>query len=78
MDAQELWVRYEQLTAPLSQLLCEELRLILQPTQAAKLKYVCTLTLHYSLVSSAGVGWGGRGLPLPCPVRRQLVQVHIQ
>uniref|UniRef100_K9J478 Midasin n=1 Tax=Desmodus rotundus TaxID=9430 RepID=K9J478_DESRO len=36
--AAELWQRYLMLTAPLSQQLCEQLRLILEPTQAAKLK----------------------------------------
>ncbi|NXI53175.1 MDN1 protein, partial [Chloroceryle aenea] len=37
-EAAELWQRYLVLTAPLSQQLCEQLRLILEPTQAAKLK----------------------------------------
>ncbi|XP_074982679.1 midasin isoform X2 [Caretta caretta] len=36
--AAEMWQRYLALTAPLSQQLCEQLRLILEPTQAAKLK----------------------------------------
>ncbi|XP_019393298.1 PREDICTED: midasin isoform X2 [Crocodylus porosus] len=36
--AAEMWQRYLVLTAPLSQQLCEQLRLILEPTQAAKLK----------------------------------------
>ncbi|XP_063773055.1 midasin [Pseudophryne corroboree] len=36
--AAEMWQRYIFLTAPLSQQLCEQLRLILEPTQAAKLK----------------------------------------
>ncbi|XP_028903180.1 midasin isoform X2 [Ornithorhynchus anatinus] len=36
--AVELWQRYLALTAPLAQQLCEQLRLILEPTQAAKLK----------------------------------------
>ncbi|XP_019064368.1 midasin isoform X2 [Fukomys damarensis] len=36
--AAEMWQRYLILTAPLSQELCEQLRLILEPTQAAKLK----------------------------------------
>ncbi|XP_053143364.1 midasin isoform X2 [Hemicordylus capensis] len=36
--AAETWQRYLLLTAPLSQQLCEQLRLILEPTQAAKLK----------------------------------------
>lgn len=36
--AAEMWQSYLMLTAPLSQQLCEQLRLILEPTQAAKLK----------------------------------------
>ncbi|XP_013366225.1 PREDICTED: midasin isoform X2 [Chinchilla lanigera] len=36
--AAEMWQSYVILTAPLSQQLCEQLRLILEPTQAAKLK----------------------------------------
>uniref|UniRef100_A0A452IKR6 Midasin n=1 Tax=Gopherus agassizii TaxID=38772 RepID=A0A452IKR6_9SAUR len=36
--AAEMWQRYLALTTPLSQQLCEQLRLILEPTQAAKLK----------------------------------------
>ncbi|XP_036269995.1 midasin isoform X3 [Pipistrellus kuhlii] len=36
--AAEMWHSYLILTAPLSQQLCEQLRLILEPTQAAKLK----------------------------------------
>ena len=38
MDASQLWLKYEALTSNLSQMLCEELRLVLQPTQAAQLK----------------------------------------
>ncbi|XP_034383470.1 midasin isoform X2 [Cyclopterus lumpus] len=36
--AASMWHRYQTLTAALSQQLCEQLRLILEPTQAAKLK----------------------------------------
>ncbi|XP_044531325.1 midasin [Gracilinanus agilis] len=36
--AAEMWQQYLVLTSPLSQQLCEQLRLILEPTQAAKLK----------------------------------------
>ncbi|XP_048209797.1 midasin isoform X2 [Perognathus longimembris pacificus] len=36
--AADMWQSYLVLTAPLSQQLCEQLRLILEPTQAAKLK----------------------------------------
>lgn len=33
-----MWHQYQNLTSALSQQLCEQLRLILEPTQAAKLK----------------------------------------
>ncbi|XP_011610045.2 midasin isoform X2 [Takifugu rubripes] len=36
--AAAMWHRYQHLTSALSQQLCEQLRLILEPTQAAKLK----------------------------------------
>ncbi|MGH0171579.1 UNVERIFIED_CONTAM: hypothetical protein FKN15_061690 [Acipenser sinensis] len=36
--AAEMWQQYQVLTSPLSQQLCEQLRLILEPTRAAKLK----------------------------------------
>ncbi|XP_036035518.1 midasin [Onychomys torridus] len=36
--AAEMWQNYLVLTAPLSQQLCEQLRLLLEPTQAAKLR----------------------------------------
>ncbi|KAF4092103.1 hypothetical protein AMELA_G00017110 [Ameiurus melas] len=36
--AAAMWQQYQALTSPLSQQLCEQLRLILEPTQAAKLK----------------------------------------
>ncbi|XP_078398522.1 midasin [Cetorhinus maximus] len=36
--AAEMWQQYQALTAPLSQQLCEQLRLILEPTQASKLR----------------------------------------
>ncbi|XP_060039925.1 midasin-like, partial [Erinaceus europaeus] len=36
--AAEMWQNYLVITAPLSQQLCEQLRLILEPTQAAKLR----------------------------------------
>lgn len=36
--AAAMWHQYQALTSPLSQELCEQLRLILEPTQAAKLK----------------------------------------
>ena len=37
-SASELWHRYEALTASLSQDLCEQLRLVLEPSQATKLR----------------------------------------
>ncbi|XP_073672706.1 midasin [Garra rufa] len=36
--AAALWHKYQTLTSPLSQQLCEQLRLVLEPTQAAKLR----------------------------------------
>ncbi|MEQ2263333.1 hypothetical protein XENORESO_006224, partial [Xenotaenia resolanae] len=36
--AASMWLRYQALTSALSQQLCEQLRLILEPTQAAKLR----------------------------------------
>ncbi|XP_067882619.1 midasin [Heterodontus francisci] len=36
--AAEMWQQYQALTAPLSQQLCEQLRLVLEPTQASKLR----------------------------------------
>ena len=38
--AQEAWRKYEILTSSLSQELCEQLRLVLEPSLATKLKYV--------------------------------------
>lgn len=38
--AQEAWRKYELLTSSLSQELCEQLRLVLEPALATKLKYV--------------------------------------
>ena len=38
--AQEAWLQYETITMPLAQELCEQLRLVLEPTQASKLKQV--------------------------------------
>ena len=36
--AVETWRKYEHLTSPLAQQLCEQLRLVLEPTMASKLK----------------------------------------
>lgn len=43
--AQEAWRKYEFLTAGLSQELCEQLRLVLEPALASKLKYEKCSTL---------------------------------
>ena len=37
-QAQAAWTQYDALTSPLAQSLCEQLRLVLEPTQASKLK----------------------------------------
>ena len=45
--AQEAWRKYELLTSSLSQQLCEQLRLVLEPSLATKLKYViCMQRAH--------------------------------
>jgi len=44
-EAATMWHKYQTLTSALSQQLCEQLRLILEPTQAAKLKSVQRLLL---------------------------------
>lgn len=36
-EAVERWRKYERLTSPLAQQLCEQLRLVLEPTLASKL-----------------------------------------
>jgi len=36
-----VWQHYESLTSTLAQELCEQLRMVLAPTLAAKFKYVC-------------------------------------
>ncbi|CAH1798601.1 unnamed protein product [Owenia fusiformis] len=38
LEAQEAWLKYEAVTSSLSQELCEQLRLILEPSQATKLR----------------------------------------
>uniref|UniRef100_A0A4W3JTX9 Midasin n=1 Tax=Callorhinchus milii TaxID=7868 RepID=A0A4W3JTX9_CALMI len=42
----EMWQQYQALTSPLSQQLCEQLRLILEPTQAAKLRSARSANQH--------------------------------
>ena len=37
-EAQGAWQMYENMTSPLAQDLCEQLRLVLEPSQASKLK----------------------------------------
>ena len=37
-EAQQAWRQYEALTSQLAQDLCEQLRLVLEPSQASKLK----------------------------------------
>ena len=44
-QAQAAWTQYDALTSSLAQSLCEQLRLVLEPTQASKLKCVTTLWL---------------------------------
>ena len=38
--AMTVWMQYERLTANLAQQLCEQLRLVLQPTTASKMRFV--------------------------------------
>ena len=42
-EAQQAWEKYDTITRTLSHELCEQLRLILEPTQAAKLRYYCVV-----------------------------------
>ena len=59
--ATELWLKYESLTFGLSQILFEELRLILLPTKAAQLKYGALGEGGGELgVGGGGGGGGGR------------------
>ena len=37
-DAMQLWLNYEKLTSGLAQQLCEQLRLVLEPTLASKMR----------------------------------------
>ena len=47
--AQEAWRKYELLTSSLSQELCEQLRLVLEPSLATKLKYVICIQRALSI-----------------------------
>lgn len=38
-EAMTLWLNYEKLTSGLAQQLCEQLRLVLEPTLASKMRY---------------------------------------
>ena len=49
--AQEAWRKYELLTSSLSQELCEQLRLVLEPSLATKLKYVICIQRALSIQS---------------------------
>lgn len=52
-EAAEAWEKYEAVTRTLSHDLCEQLRLILEPTQVAKLKLVkFLLSPHYLFLLS--------------------------
>ena len=51
--AQEAWRKYELLTSSLSQELCEQLRLVLEPSLATKLKYAIRKGRFYSSSKSA-------------------------
>jgi len=37
-DSMELWLKYEQLTSSLAMQLCEQLRLVIEPTLASKMR----------------------------------------
>ena len=43
-----VWQHYESLTLTLAQELCEQLRMVLAPTLAAKFKYVTQLSSNYA------------------------------
>jgi len=44
-EAMIVWQHYESLTTTLAQELCEQLRIVLAPTLAAKFKYVLQMLL---------------------------------
>lgn len=45
-ESTQLWLQYESMMSNLSHLLCEELRLILQPTETSQLKWVKLIIMH--------------------------------
>ena len=47
--AMELWLNYEKLTSGLAQQLCEQLRLVLEPTLASKMRLVFLLLFTFYL-----------------------------
>jgi len=47
-EAMVVWQHYESLTLTLAQELCEQLRMVLAPTLAAKFKYVTQLSSNYA------------------------------
>lgn len=49
VDMYKRWQKYEALMSALSQSLCEELRLVLQPTQASQLRSECFTGLNIQL-----------------------------
>lgn len=56
--ATELWLKYEHLMHPLSQLLCEELKLVLQPTSANHLKWAPASAIYmYLFINNYYILW---------------------
>ena len=43
-DAMELWLKYDRLTSSLAMQLCEQLRLVIEPTLASKMMLVYLFT----------------------------------
>lgn len=50
VDGEKLWHKYEVLMSGLAQCLCDELRLVLLPTQASQLKYCLQSSVEYVIV----------------------------
>lgn len=49
-EARQAWEQYETVTRSLSHELCEQLRLILEPTQAAKLRLLtCCCSMRFTV-----------------------------
>lgn len=47
VTALDTWHKYEQLTSVHSQQLCEQLRIVLEPSIANKLRYACYVCRQY-------------------------------